>query len=183
MARTRLSLESHFSETELKARYLRCSDAVAKTHWQVIWLLSRSDKRYSAEAVGDLVGFSADWVRKLIRRYNAQGAVGLGDHRQQNGAILRLSSADQTALKESLGSRPSDGGLWSGPKVARWIWQRCGFSVSDVTGWHYLNRLGLSLQTPRRRHDQAASPDEQASFKKTSGRSSRTSTSASGQGG
>lgn len=169
MGRKRLLLEAHFSEKELKHRYLSCSDAVKKTHWHVIWLLSRSDKSYSCEDVGDIVGFSSDWVRKLVRRYNIYGAAGLGDGRQHNGAELQLSDSGQDALRTALSSRPSDGGLWSGPKVARWMSQTVGISVSDVTGWHYLNRLGLSLQTPRRRHDKAATPEEQEAFKKTSG--------------
>ena len=169
MSRKRLTLKAHFSESELKDRYLSCSDAVEKTHWHVIWLLYRSDKSFSAEEVGDLLGITADWVRKLIRRYNALGAEGLGDRRQQNGSDLRLNQSQRADLEQSLRSRPVDGGLRSGPKVARWISQRCSISVSDVTGWHYLNRLGLSLQTPRRRHDKAATPEEQTAFKKTSG--------------
>ena len=169
MSRKRKEIKKHFSESELKERYLTCSDAVEKTHWQVIWLLSRSDKSYNSEIVGDIVGLSGDWVRKLVRRYNALGGEGLRDQRQDNGADLRLSETQRSDLTRALSSRPVDGGLWSGPKVARWIEATCDLSVSDVTGWHYLNRLGLSLQTPRRRHDKAATPEEQEAFKKTSG--------------
>ena len=69
---------------------------VERSHWQVIWLLSRPEKGYSCQDVADLMGFSGDWVRKLVRRYNNDPARGLKDKRQDNGGgygILAVSAA------------------------------------------------------------------------------------------
>ena len=44
-----------------------------------------------------------------------------------------------------------------------------GFSVtvSAVSGWKYLKRLGWTLQTPRPQHQTSAAPEAQQAFKKT----------------
>ena len=58
--------------------------------------------------------------------------------------------------------------MWSGPKVARWIGEKIGRDhIHPHRGWVYLKRLGMSRQAPRARHERAASPEDQAAFKKT----------------
>ena len=168
MAKQRMILSGHFSPDELKQRYLACEDSVERSHWQSIWLLSRPEKGYSCQDVSDLMGVSADWVRKLARRYNDDPENGLKDKRRDNGNAPILDEDLQKELSKALGSPPPDHGLWNGPKVAQWIRERLNRPVSSVTGWHYLVRLGWSLQVPRRQHSQAASEEEQAIFKKNS---------------
>jgi transposase len=168
MAKQRLTLAGHFSPAELKHRYLACEDSVERSHWQTIWLLSRPEKGYSCQDVADLMGFTADWVRKLVRRYNDDPASGLKDKRQDNGNNPVLDEKLQQELSKALEGKPPDFGLWSGPKVAQWIGEKLNHPVSTVTGWHYLVRLGWSLQVPRRQHSRAASEEEQEDFKKNS---------------
>ena len=43
---------------------------------------------------------------------------------------------------------------------------RLGRKVWPRRGWDYLRRLGHSPQVPRPRHAKAASPEEQAEYKK-----------------
>jgi transposase len=162
----RISLEAHLTSAQIKARFLTCDDLVERSHWQTLWLLSRSDKNYTCTEVADLMGFTADWVRKLVRRYNADPVNGLLDERRKNGKLPVLTDQQQEALQRALEADPPDHGLWSGPKVAHWMSQELKQPVSAVTGWHYLTRLGWSLQVPRRRHDRSASPEEQEAFKK-----------------
>lgn len=162
----RIPLEAHLTSAQIKARFLKCEDLVERSHWQTLWLLSRSDKSYTCSEVADLMGFTADWVRKLVRRYNADPINGLLDERRKNGKRPVLNDQQQEALQRALEADPPDHGLWSGPKVAHWISQELNQPVSAVTGWHYLTRLGWSLQVPRRRHDRSASPQEQEAFKK-----------------
>jgi transposase len=164
----RIPLEAHLTAAQIKARFLKCDDLVERSHWQTLWLLSRSDKNYTCNEVADLMGFTVDWVRKLVRRYNADPASGLRDERRKNGKLPVLDVQQQESLQRALEAAPADHGLWSGPKVARWISQELNQPVSAVTGWHYLTRLGWSLQVPRRRHDRSASPEEQEAFKKNS---------------
>jgi len=168
MTKQQLIIAGRHSPAELKHRYLACEDSVERSHWQVIWLLSRPEKGYSCQEVADLMGFSADWIRKLVRRYNDDPEKGLKDKRRNNGNAPVLDEELQQELSKALGSKPPDHGLWSGPKVAQWIGERLNHPVSAVTGWHYLVRLGWSLQVPRRQHSRAASEEEQEAFKKNS---------------
>jgi transposase len=161
----RIMIEPHLPVAELEHRYRQASDGVARSHWQIIWLLAQGA---SSEEVARTTGYSRPWIRTLSRRYNTQGEVGLGDHRHTNpGAASLLTPEEQGELRLALASPPPDGGLWTGPKVALWIAQRKGQAVHPQRGWEYLRRLGFRLQVPRPRHAKA---DHQAQeeFKKTS---------------
>ena len=95
---------------------------------------------------------------------------GLGDQRARNtGARPLLSQEDEAALREALAEPPTDGGLWSGPKVAAWMARHLGrAAVHPQRGWDALQRLGWSLQSPRPRHPRAATPAQKAALKKRS---------------
>jgi hypothetical protein len=71
-------------------------------------------------------------------------------------------------LKERLQTPPDDGGLWTGPKVARWL---AGFhnlkSVHKQRGWDALVAIGWSIQKPRPRHLKAAGEPDRDAFKKS----------------
>lgn len=162
---TTLHLMEHFSPEELYRRYRSSKDVVERAHWQIIWL--KSQGRTTSE-IRRATGYSAYWIRTLIRRYNDGGAEALRDRRREHpGAAPMLSAAEQATLERLLErGRAPDGGPWTGPKVARWIEQATGRShVHNQRGWDYLVRLGFSAQTPRPRHA-GASVEEQAAFKK-----------------
>src|SRR5207245_4140341 len=100
-----------------------------------------------------------------------KGPDGLDDRRHGNaGAKPLLGPEDEAALRAALAEPPADGGLWTGPKVARWMVARLGREVWPQRGWDYLRKLGHSPQVPRPRHAKAASPEEQAAYKKSSPR-------------
>lgn len=165
----RLEIKEHLSYEELTRRYRSCKDGKEKARWQVIWLYSDSETSRSAAEVARLTGFSVIWVRALIHRYNAQGAAGM----KRSGVAdkdtrLVLSEAQRQALSEQLQGSAPDGGLWSSRKVAQWIKGHTGQEVNASTGWRYLQRLGFSPQVPRPRHQDAASAEVQAEFKKSS---------------
>ena len=92
-------------------------DVVERSHCQVVWLVA---KGHSTADVAEIVALSPRWVNALARRYEAEGVEALGDRRRRNaGAKPLLSADDLEALRERLKTPPDDGGLWSGPKVAR----------------------------------------------------------------
>jgi len=161
-----LTLRKHLTPKQIKQRYISCTDAVERSHWQAIFLLSRLEDPLTAEKAAAVIGCTPNWVRKLAHRYNKSGAEGLADGRKHNGNKPMLKPAQQRRLKNVLVKRPPDGGLWNGPKVARWMNAELKTTVSAVTGWHYLKRLDLSLQVPRPRNGKAASPKEEKAFKK-----------------
>jgi transposase len=159
-----LELVGHLSAAELGRRYRAEWDRVARGHLQVVWLLAQGRGRGE---VARIMGLSAVWVAAIVRRYNAAGPDGLGDRRRANaGAKPLLGPEDEAALRAALAESPSDGGLWTGPKVAAWMAARLGRKVWPQRGWDYLKKLGYSAQAPRPRHAKAASPEEQAEYKK-----------------
>jgi transposase len=161
------TIKSYLSSVELEARYKTAADPVAKSHFHTVWLLSLG---YESEEVAELLSFSSRWVRELLRRYNAGGPQALGDQRVHNGSEpVILTCAALCALRERIKTLPDDGGLWSGPKVARWLAEYHGLqSVHDQRGWDALIAIGYSIQAPRPRHPAAASDEDRAALKKTS---------------
>jgi transposase len=161
----RLSIQPHLALDALERRYRTAKDPVARSHWQVIWLLAQG---LPSERVAAVTGYTANWVRTIAQRYKQHGPVGLGDRRHRNpGSSGLLSAAQYTALASALDQAPPDGGLWTGPKVAAWMAARLGRPVYPQRGWELLQRLGLRPKVPRPRHAKAE-PAAQAAFKKSS---------------
>lgn len=166
MSRRRI-LADHFAVAELEAHHRRARDPVARSQWQIVWLLARGEP---TTAVVAATGYSPGWIATIVGRYNRDGAAGIGDRRHRNRGAAPLLSADQrAALREALARPAPDGGLWTGPKVAAWMRERLGHPVHAQRGWEYLRRLGLTPQVPRPAHT-AADPAGQAAFKQTSPR-------------
>lgn len=158
-----LTLTPHLAGVDLEHRYRTSRDPVARSHWQIVWLVSQG---HSGAAVARLTGYSETWVRHLIHRYNDDGPDGLGDRRHANPGQPRLvPPAVDAALRERLATPPLDGGLWTSPKVATWLSAQIGRPVSPQRAWETLQRLGFSRQQPRPQA-RAADPDAQAAFKK-----------------
>ncbi len=160
------AIASHLSAAELEARYERAADPVSKSHFHAIWLLSLG---YMAAEVAVILSFSARWVRLLLKRYNEQGPESLEDRRQGNGAAPAILTPEAlSSLKARLKTPPDDGGLWTGPKVARWLARFHGLkSVHDQRGWDALVAVEYTIQKPRPRHPKAAGEKDREALKKT----------------
>lgn len=158
-----LTLAPHLPVDDLADRYRHSHDPVERSHWQMLWLVARG---HTCPAVAALVGYSEDWVRTIVHRYNAEGPAGVRDRRQANpGQKPLLTPEVHEALEQALAGEPPDGGLWTSPKVAAWMAQRLGRPVSRQRGWEAMRTLGFTLQQPRTRAT-AADPVAQAAFKK-----------------
>src|SRR5215208_2014082 len=177
----------HLSVLALEQQYRSCTDVTAARHVQTIWLLA---KGHEIAEVSATVSFARRWVERLLARYNARGPQALGDLRRRKGTsptILRPDLLDK--LKDRLREPPPDRGLWTSPKVARWLAGELGLAeVLPQRGWEALNAIGWSVQKPRPRHPASATPEEREAFKKSwsrppprSGRSTRASRSRSGR--
>jgi transposase len=161
----RLSIRAHLAVNELATHYRRAKDPVARSHWQVIWLLAQE---LTSAQVAAVTGYTVNWIRSIVRRYNQQGPAGLEDRRHRNpGATGLLSTAQRAALAAALQRPPPDGGVWTGPKAAAWMTATLGRRVHAQRGWEALRRLGWTSKVPRPRHAKA-DPTAQAAFKKTS---------------
>jgi transposase len=157
----------HLCAAELERRYETAGEPIAKSHFHALWLLSQG---YDIKETAALLSFSTRWVRSLVKRYNEGGPEQLGDQRVHNGSEPSiLTQAALAALKERLGAAPDDGGQWTGPKIAGWLaWYHKLGSVHDQRGWDALVAVGYSIQQPRPRHPQAATPRDRAGLKKSS---------------
>lgn len=161
------TISAHLSVEELGAKYRAATDVIEKSHVQAIWLLT---KCHGKAEVGELLGFSRRWLNRLIARYNARGPESLGDQRAHNGTEATiLTEAVLTVVAWHLVAPPTDGGPWTGPKVAAVMAQTLGLKlVHPQRGWDVLKRLTWSIQRPRPRHARAATEQECAEFKKNS---------------
>jgi transposase len=112
------------------------------------------------------------WIEQLLARYNERGPDALGDLRRRNRGVPRVLRPELLArLRERLADPPPDGGLWTGPKVARWMAGELRLTaVAPQRGWEALKAIGWTIQTPRPRHPASATPEEQEAFKKSSTR-------------
>lgn len=149
---------------QLEQRYRQAQDPVARSQWQIVWLLAQGQP---SEQVVEMTGYSLTWIRTIARRYNADGEKGIGDRRQRNlGGPRLLSDEQEVELDRALEGAAPDGGLWTVVKVASWISARTGRVVGLGTGWRYLRRLDRRRYQPRPRHFKADEAAQQA-FKKS----------------
>lgn len=153
----------------MEGLYRKAADPVLRTHLLMVWRMSVGD---SMREVAQSVGYSEKWVREIARRYKSEGLEGLGDRRHANpGAKERalLDEEAQARLREALlEEAPPGGGMWNGPKVARWIEEETGVEKVHVQrGFEYLRKVGMSPQVPRPSNTKGASPSEREAFKKS----------------
>ena len=159
----RLHIPPHLALDELEHRYRRATDPVARSQWQMVWLLSGGTP--TAE-VARVTGYSVNWVREIARRYREEGPAGVGDRRHGNpGAPPLLDPGQQADLRAALGGPAPDGGVWTCRAVAAWIGDAIGRPVDVARGWEWMRRLGFTPQRPRPRETRA-DPQAQAAFKK-----------------
>lgn len=159
-----IEIKAHLSIETLQTRYRKAKDPVERSHWHIVWLLAQGK---TTKEIALVTGYCPPWIRTLAHRYNEQGPQGLGDRRHDNpGGTLILSPEQQAQLQQALEEPPADGGLWTGPKVAKWIESQTGHKVHAQRGWEYLKRLNYSKRVLRPRHTKA-DPVAQEAFKKT----------------
>jgi transposase len=161
-----VQVSDHLGVAELQARWRESKDATLARHYQVIWLLAEG--RSCAEVAG-LTGFVRRWVEELVARYNRFGPSSLGDRRRGNGARPQVLTPEVLAmLAERVKTPPDDGGVWTAKKVALVMAAALGLArVAEQRGWEALRAIGWTIQRPRPRHAQAATPEAQSAFKKS----------------
>jgi transposase len=142
------------SRADITVRSTSASTAIERRRWQVIGLLA--DGAPLAEIVAR-TGYRPRTIREIAQRYRERGSAGLADRRQRSvGAAPILTENQQHDLRQALQNPAPDGGVWTGPKVARWIAARTGKRVHRQRGWEYLRRLGGSAA--RRSGDRRDAP-------------------------
>lgn len=159
----RRQIPPHLSVDEVEQRYRRATDPVARSQWQMLWLLASG---MPTAEVARVTGYSGNWVREIARRYRVEGPAGIGDRRHGNpGAAPLLTPAQQAQLRAALAGPAPDGGIWTYRQVAAWMSTVLGRRVREQRGWEWMRRLGFTPQYPRPRETRA-DPAAQDAFKK-----------------
>lgn len=159
-----IKLKPHLTTAQLYKRYRDCRHPQEKLRWRALYLISTGEQ---ASQAARRVGRSSAWMTKLARRYNLKGPEAVPNQRGESiGRKARLSKQVALELDKALQGVAPDGGLWTAPKVVRWIKERTGEEVNKTTAWRWMLKLGFSLQVPRPRHRKKASPEQQEAFKK-----------------
>jgi transposase len=157
----RIRVEGHLSTEELQQQYRRSAHPSEKMHWQVLWLVAEGK---GSEEVAAVTGYTINWVRGLVGRYNRGGPDAIQDGRRgHSGRRPLLTASQEQVLREALEGDAPGGGLWSGPEVARWMSRQLDRPVPPQRGWDYLRRAGQTPQVPRPRHGDA-DPEAQEAF-------------------
>ncbi len=160
----KLQLQAYLSSEELEKRYRNAQDAVARSQWQIMWLLRLG--KTSGE-VAEVTGYCVGRIRKIVRRYKTGGPEIVGDGRHPNPGQQRLLSAEQDAeLLAELEKAVAAGQAWSSVQVAAWMSAKLGRPIRQGRGWDILQRLNFSTKTPPPRHAKT-SLEEQELFKKS----------------
>src|SRR5690242_6742931 len=94
----RLQLQPQLSAGELEQRYRTAREPHERSWWQILWLLATG---HSAAAVAEVTGSSRYWIGQLVKRYNAEGPVGMRNRQHSTSwrAQPLLSSAQQDELR------------------------------------------------------------------------------------
>jgi len=161
----RIKLKEHLSAEEIEKRYRMAMEGVARSQWQIIWLLHQGK---SSQEVESVTGYSLAWIRTIARRYNADGPSGIGDRRHHNpGRRGALSAQQHERLKKLVVQGQQKGENWNGQRVATWMSEQLGRRVYAQRGYEWLAKLRYSAQLPRPQHAEA-DIGEQRIFKKSS---------------
>ena len=149
-------LAQHYSSEELKKKYLKSKDSVESRRWHLLWKISLG---WTLKNSAIAVGISYNYAQEILREYNKSGAKALKNGHKNpkkgtRGKKPLLTKEQIEKLKQELESSPSpEDGIWTGPKVARWIEKETGREkVWNQRGWDYLKKCRYSWQTPRPSH-------------------------------
>ncbi len=145
-------LAPHLSSHELKQKYLKSRDCVESRRWNLLWKVSQG---WTLKNSAIAVGINYDYAKEILKKYNELGEKGVENRknkypRLRGGQKSLLSEKQLEKLAEQLKSRPADGGIWTGPKVARWIEkENCIEKVWNQRGWDYLKSECVIPRFPR----------------------------------
>ena len=87
-----LTLADHLAPRAIFERYRQSTQAVQRTHWQVIYLKSQGK---STGEIAEVTGYSKAWIRRLIHRYNQSGPDAFARPRTPAPGVVPVEAVKQ----------------------------------------------------------------------------------------
>lgn len=148
-----IHVEEHHTIEELEARARHAQDV---TEWRRVRAILLARRGLPTSEIYSQVGRERAWLFKVVKTYNERGEAAFRDGRKANGAKRVVDQDTMVALVHAVEhEEPPGGGLWSGPKVGRWLAETQGIQVSSATAYRTLRRANLTLQQPRPSNERA----------------------------
>lgn len=160
----KLILENHLTGQQLRRKYLSCQHSQEKKRWQALSLIAEGGV---AAQVAKQLGMSANWISETVHRYNAGGVVGVKNKSKNEGSKTLTVGQVAELEKEIESGRTAGDRLWSSTQIKRWVKEKTGQEIHKTTAWRMFARLEFTRQVPRPAHQERASEDHQAEFKKS----------------
>ncbi len=158
-----LVLENHLTAQELYQKYRRSRHPQEKLRWQALALIA---KGAIANQTAQKLGRSSGWISETVRRYN-EGGAGALNNKSKNQHSRTLNNEQEQELEQLIESgRTRNNGLWTSTQVKNWVEEQTGHRIHKTTAWRMLVKMEFSPQTVRPTHQEKASDEEQADFKK-----------------
>lgn len=133
------------AEQALQVAYLNSTDGATRTRYQAVRLYGTG---YKVEEIQKLCGCSVRSLLEWCQRYQAEGIIGLVDHRLGGNSSrllpLEIESLSQllhsTSPAQLLGSEncDGDGTYWTVSTVQQVVWLRFGVRYKSLTSYRTL---------------------------------------------
>ena len=72
----RVEVKTDMSAEMLYERYRKAKDPVERTHGHMLWQVKEGK---SPQEIAEVFGYTAGWLRKIVRRWNALAEAGIID--------------------------------------------------------------------------------------------------------
>jgi len=163
MRRTRIA--PHASLEEVRQLLHTEQDPIARTRLHAVFLAMQGKPQ---KEIAHTLGHSLRWVASVVSRWNKGGVEALKDLRHNNpGQRPKLTPDEVERVLAALKAPPSDGGLWTGPKLRAWVERELGKRLSLNPIYRLLHEMGFYLRVPRPQH-RKGDEKAQVEFKKNS---------------
>ena len=150
--------------SELDRQYHQTKDVRLRTRIQMILLAA--EEQMSAPQIAKLVRMNEQTVRIWLKRFNAEGIIGLADE-PRSGAPSRVTAQYTQRLLAIVRQRPraleQPYSLWTLQRLADFLASELGLRFSIVTVARLLHTHGIVLSRPQH---QVSSPDPEYTVKK-----------------
>ncbi len=119
---------------------------ILSRHW--LWKIAQG---WTIKSSAVAVEISYGYAQRIVSNYNRHGVVGRQvkprkEKKHTGGKVALLSDEQLHKLVQALELKPSDGGIWTGVKVARSIEQETAKErIGNQRGWDYLKKCSDSL--------------------------------------